>query len=259
MDGRIPDIARCSLDDFKSVRLQDRVDTKFVVPARLVPGLLEAVSGKYAALEIAGEIRHRYESLYFDTPAFDFYAAHARGRKPRSKVRMRHYCANDLFWLEHKRKKELRTKKKRIEIGAIAPELSPECLAFLSRFDLPCAPSELRPVLWTRFDRVTLRDLPGTERATVDFGLAVERWLPPEEEGTGRRVDFSPVAIVELKQSRVRRDSPLFAELRSRGLAPRSWSKYSVGCSLLVPGLKANAFKPQRLLLERLSGNEVHP
>ena len=254
MDALDRIFARCPLDDFKSVRLQDRVDTKFVVPARLVPGLLESVSGEYAALEIAGKTVHRYESLYFDTPDFDFYNDHARGRKPRSKVRMRHYCANDLFWLEHKRKKELRTKKKRIEIESISPELSPECLAFLSRFDLPCAPGELRPALWTRFDRVTLRDLAGTERATVDFGLSVERWLAPDADpGAVRRIDFSPVAIVELKQSRVRRDSPPFSELRARGLAPRSWSKYSVGCSLLVPGLKANAFKPQRLLLEKLS------
>ncbi len=254
MDGRaLESIARCTLDDFKSVKLQDRVDTKFVVPASLLPELLESVSGEYAVLEIGGDVRQPYESLYFDSPALDFWRDHARGKKPRSKVRMRRYGANGLLFLEHKRKKELRTKKKRIGIESIVPRISGGMAEFLSRFPLPCAPSELRPVLWTRFDRVTLRDLPGTERATVDFGLTAERWTAPEE-GAAPRIDFSAVAIVELKQSRVRRFSPLYAALRARSFRPSPWSKYGVGCAFAFDGLPANRFKPQRLLLERLRG-----
>ena len=243
-------IPPCSLEELSSVKLLDRVDTKYVVPSSFLHTLLSEIAADYQVLELKGHRLHSYETLYFDTADLHFFNIHQRGMKPRRKVRVRRYGTNQLTFLEHKYKRSLRTKKKRIGRADLSPLLSEEELLFLKSKGVEAA---LEPSLWVRFQRVTLRALDGSERCTIDCGLEVEpyadsRWfshrLPPP--------DFSPMAIVEIKQSSYDRNSSLSLALRKWGYRPGPWSKYTMGCALSFSGLKSNRLKPQKMLLDKL-------
>lgn len=239
----------CSLEGLSSVKLLDRVDTKFVIPVSLLPVLLERIVSGYEVLELNGARIHPYDTLYFDTPTLDFYHLHHNGWKPRRKVRIRHYSTNGKYFLEHKFKRKYRTKKKRVERPDFSVVLSDEELSFLR--DKGVA-ERMEPSLRVRFNRITLRALDGSERCTIDLGLEVA----PAPELTRYTPspflpDFSPIVIVELKQSHYRRNSLLYSELRELGFRPQSWSKYAVGCALSFTGIKYNRLKEQKSLLEK--------
>jgi hypothetical protein len=53
------------------------------------------------------------------------------------------------------------------------------------------------------------------------------------------------LVVAELKQPRSAHDSPFLALAREAHLHPSGFSKYCIGVSLLYPGIKHNAFKPE--------------
>ena len=242
-----------SLDQMDSIRLMNRIDTKYVTTLDVLSRVLDMARSSYLALD-AGEGKiSPYDSIYFDTPGREMYTRHHDRRLVRRKVRTRVYMATGATFLEIKRKNNHgRTKKKRI---GIPPEcfndfsLAPGSGDFLSRWtEYDCA--MLSPKIETRFDRVTLVDKAMTERLTIDMNLEFTAL------DSGRKAFLEDAVIIELKQSghapSIIRD--ILLELRVK---PLRVSKYCIATALTVPGVRANRFKMKIRMIEKLKGNKI--
>lgn len=232
-----------SLAEMDGVKLQDRVDTKYVFAESRLPEVLQAMLPHYRLLEVNGARGTDYRSLYFDTADLQHYQAHHNRRTFRSKVRFREYIGSGLVFLEVKRKTGRgRTDKKRIRVEAIPEVLSTEQQAFVaaaSKSDLP-----LQATLWNYFTRYTFVSRTAPERLTMDVALRYS--------AAGDDRELGGVVIAELKQERADRTSPFVRIMRERIFPTSGMSKYCVGLLLLGRNVKHNAFKAVLLKLEKL-------
>ncbi|HNU55243.1 MAG TPA: polyphosphate polymerase domain-containing protein [Flavobacteriales bacterium] len=232
-----------SLEEMDGVKLQDRVDTKYVFGEGRLAEVLEAMLPHYRLLEVDGKRGTPYRSLYFDTPDLRDYYAHHNRRTFRSKVRFREYIGSDLVFLEVKRKTGRgRTDKKRMRVEAIPEELTPEQQAFVAQASQSDAP--LQATLWNHFTRYTFVNRTSPERLTMDIDLRYS------SAGEDRRL--GGIVIAELKQERADRTSPFVRIMRERIFASSGMSKYCVGLLLLGKRVKHNAFKAVLLKLDRI-------
>lgn len=244
-DDRL-DLARfdpISLAEMDGVKLQDRMDTKYVFAERDLPGVLEAMLPHYLLLEVDGQRGTAYRSLYFDTADHQHFKDHHNRRTFRVKVRFREYLGSDLVFLEVKRKTGRgRTDKKRLRVQAIPEALSPEQQAFVANASRSA--TTLHASLWNYFTRLTFVNKHQPERLTMDIDL---RYSQPGEERS-----LGAVVIAELKQERADRTSPFVRIMRERVIPPSGMSKYCIGMLLLERPVKHNAFKEVLLKLEKL-------
>jgi hypothetical protein len=225
------------------VKLQDRVDTKYVFSETDLPGVLEAMMKDYRLLEVDGVRGTSYRSLYFDTPDLQHYQDHHNQRTFRNKVRFREYLGSGLVYLEVKRKTGRgRTDKKRMRVEAIPAALSPEQHAFVTAALGKEQP--LQATLWNNFTRYTFVNRNAPERLTMDVGLTFA--------DSGAERSLGPIVIAELKQERADRTSPFVRLMRQRVFAASGMSKYCVGTLLVEKNVKPNAFKAVLLKLQRL-------
>src|SRR5512137_1883455 len=79
------------LEGMEKVKLMDRVDTKYLLPANRVSDLLGMMQGRYMVLEIGNSRISSYETVYLDTHDYYFFNHHVTGRTGRVKVRFRKY------------------------------------------------------------------------------------------------------------------------------------------------------------------------
>lgn len=223
-------LAPISLADLNAkAELMTRVDRKYFVPRALFIDLLERSAGQFRALEIDNARVFRYRTIYFDTPAFDFFRQHAQGRRHRFKVRTRTYCQSGDCRLEVKSKGyREQTVKQRIAHSRETPDvLDVKDFAFISSITGTDS-AALRPVLETIYHRATLYH--AHQRVTCDIEL---------ENLAGGQVHYGPSdVLVETKSSGP--SGPLDLLLRSAGVRAHSVSKYCVAASLLYPELPRN-------------------
>ena len=107
-----------------SVKLMNRIDTKFVFEIELLKKALQEIKEYYYILEIKGLRMSAYRSLYFDTDEFKFYYEHHNGKTNRNKVRYREYLESGLCFLEVKHKNNKgKTIKKRIKVDKISQQI----------------------------------------------------------------------------------------------------------------------------------------
>jgi len=232
-----------SLAEMDGVKLQDRVDTKYVFGEDRMPEVLTAMLPDYRLLEVAGVRGTRYRSLYFDTADLKHYRDHHNKRTFRSKVRFREYIGSGLVFLEVKRKTGRgRTDKKRMQVESIPDVLSEEQQAFVMKSSRMAQPVEA--ILWNHFTRYTFVNKNAPERLTMDVGL---RYSDP----SGER-ELGGIIIAELKQERADRTSPFVRIMRSRVMQASGMSKYCVGMLLMEKNVKHNAFKAVLLKLQQL-------
>lgn len=244
LEARVGLFAPISLDEMDSVRLMDRVDTKYIYPRALLPDLIGQLIDDYRVLEVDGERLAPYSTLYFDTPSRKAYYDHHNGKSNRHKYRMREYRSTGQAFFEVKqRNNKGRTVKRREAIAAIRPRLDSRATAMIG--DTAGWRGEMGPAIWTRFKRITFvgRDRP--ERVTVDLDL---EFLDLENHRAG----LPSVAIVEVKQARSDGASPMRELLRHEGHRPTRISKYCVASLLLDPTLKRNRFKTALLAVQAL-------
>lgn len=235
--------APISLAEMDGVKLQDRVDTKYVFGEHQLPDVLEAMLPHYRLLEVGGVRGTDYRSLYFDTADLQHYKAHHDQRTFRSKVRFREYLGSDLVFLEVKRKTGRgRTDKKRMRVAAIPDALTPEQQTFVARASKSEAP--LQASIWNYFTRYTFVSRTSPERLTMDLALRYS--------AAGSERALSGVVIAELKQERADRTSPFVRIMRARVFAASGMSKYCVGLLLLGRNVKHNAFKAVLLKLDKI-------
>jgi len=224
-----------NLEHLKEEKLMNRVDTKFLFDASLLPELLPSLSSDYFALNAAGTFLQPYRSLYFDTPSFDLYYAHHNGRKPRFKIRMRKYLNSGTTFLEIKEKDNRdRTIKSRLPIADIHTALTAEQYDFFRQKTSQCL-SPLKPAVWNQYNRITLVNKNVPERLTIDLNF--------NAFNPNGFITWNPLIIAELKQENLSSNSPFSQIMRIRCIRPVNFSKYCLSMSLLLPQLKANKFK----------------
>ena len=93
-----------SLEEMDSIRLMNRMDTKYVFSAGLLPLILDTLTASYKILEIEQKRDLLYHSRYLDTEEMLFYLQHVTGKLARHKIRFRKYESTGTTFLEIKRK-----------------------------------------------------------------------------------------------------------------------------------------------------------
>lgn len=238
--------APVSLAQLDAVRLQNRVDTKFLLNQRLLMRALQAVSAQYHVLMINDTALNRYQTLYFDTPDFGMYMDHHNGAGNRYKVRSRLYVETGTSFFEVKQKNnKARTIKRRQQTAEMVTNIDEGARTFLAKA-YPDDPTVLEPKLRNSFTRITLASKANEERLTLDLGITFEV--------NGIQVSFPDIVIAEVKQARFTVDSDFFREMRRFQVRRIGFSKYCAGIARMYPEIKQNLFKERMLVLNKLSG-----
>jgi hypothetical protein len=226
-----------SLEEMRSVKLMNRIDTKYVVTNDEFLELLAMVSSQgYKVQAIDGLRAVRYDTLYYDTEERAMYIAHHNQMLNRQKIRTRHYVDSNQTFLEVKNKSNRgRTDKRRtsIDLSYFSDiHRNPQAVEYLSersRYDI----ATLTPALATRFVRITIVNPTLSERVTIDLDLEYE------DMRSGRRATIEGMAIIEIKQ-----DGNLHSHtkdrLRDMRITPLKVSKYCLGSALTVADIKRN-------------------
>jgi hypothetical protein len=198
-------------------RLMSRVDTKFIAPRASLAALLDVLADDYVLLTAAGEPAARYVTVYFDTGTQDFLNAHLRGRRPRHKLRVRHYVDRQLSSLEIKsRMPGGRTDKTQRPQEFGSNRLASDAAAWAQALTGVAAP--LGAQAWTSCQRITLLHREHATRLTIDLNVALG-------SGAGARA-LQDRVLIELKRDRSRAEPALSQALYAAGARPVSVSKY---------------------------------
>lgn len=240
-----------SLAEMDGVKLMNRVDAKFLVPLKLLPGLLEELRPHYRLLEINGHRLCDYETLYFDTPDLQFYHDHQAGRLNRYKIRQRRYVHTNTLYTEVKFKNnKRRTIKTRIPNVTLTDNaLSSETNTFL-REQTPFDPAALMPVLWVDYTRLTLVSRTTAERLTLDLNLSFRN-------ETGHK-SYEQLVVAEVKQDSLRH-SRFLDLMKKYRFRQGSLSKYCLGVISLDKTVKHNRFKEKLKYLLKINARAAAP
>ncbi len=233
-----------SLADLDSVKLMNRVDSKFVFNIAVFENILIELQENYSILEIESKRVFKYESLYFDTPEYQLYKHHHCGKPARVKVRYRKYVDSDLVFFEVKKKtKAGRTDKHRIVQPQISTTIQESEAALLEKMNVQLP--NLEEKVWVYFDRITMASKGTQERITIDMNLALE--------DSHQKKYFPNIIIAEVKQERYSRISKFVEVLRKRNIPELSISKYALSVVTMKEGVKKNNFKA---MINKL--NKIH-
>lgn len=239
--------APISLKKMNKVALQNRTDTKYVMPITTLQQMMAQLTDDYSTLVVKGQRLSDYRTLYFDTATFDLYHRHHAGALDRYKVRAREYVASELAFLEVKHKvNKGRTIKKRMQTSGLVDAFDEETAVFLQN-TYPHNAAALEPKLWVEYSRITLASLRYKERVTIDINLRFS-W-------ESKTIGLPHIAIVEVKQEGIPHHSDIVQQLRQQRIRKTGFSKYCVGVSMIYPTLKHNNFKSKLRLVEKLALN----
>ena len=241
-----------TLERMDSIRLMNRIDTKFVTDTLMLKNILnDALSHGYLVFESDGERLHAYDSIYFDTSDLQMYAEHRRGKLVRQKVRTRVYCESGLCFLEVKKKNNhSRTRKKRVEIPLADFQdfrSDPEARLWLSSHS-GYSVEEVSPAIETLFNRITLVNKGLTERLTIDTSVTFKNLR------TRATADLGAAVIIELKQDG-RTHSEMKDILLKHRVKPFRISKYCIGVSITDSRVRTGRFKEKIRYIDKLNKN----
>ncbi|SNR38386.1 VTC domain-containing protein [Lutibacter agarilyticus] len=233
-----------SLNEMDGVSLMKRTDTKFIIHQQQLIEVLKTITNQYKVLEINKNRLLTYSSLYFDTENKKFYHDHHNGKVNRTKVRMRKYMESNSCFLEIKQKDgKGKTTKSRIQIKDFETELSQNLVEFIN--SKTSEKFNLKPSIWNKFDRITLVNKHAMERLTIDLNLEFNMETSSKS--------YKNLAIIEVKQQRFDRTSPVVKSLKKIGINPYSMSKYCIGMTNIYPELKYNRFKRKIIKINKIT------
>lgn len=217
-----------------------RFDTKYLLPSRLLPGVLADLPGDYCIAAFGGRRVQNYESVYFDDSRLTCYQDHQRGKLPRQKARFRKYLDSGNAFLEIKRKTNQKTTHKWRRL--IPPEQAAALTLYPSDRDFirECFtrnPGTMVPRIRVRFSRLCLKSRDTGERVTMDRALMVT------DPRTGDKRIVDDFIIAEVKQARISRQSPFRCLMSELALRPASFSKYCFGIYTFYPRERHNRLK----------------
>jgi len=238
-----------SLAEMDSVKLMNRVDTKYLIGDSQLPELMKKALKHYRVVEIDGKRILPYSTIYFDTDNTEMYMMHHNRKLNRYKIRMRSYIDSGISFLEIKSKNNKgRTSKKRIGIPSTQFEsmLLNEKEQLFVTTKTPFLPLTLKPLLKNSFQRITLVDNDLTERITLDTSLTYLNLT----DGICKSVPG--LVIIEMKQDGACR-SAFKTFMNDLSITPGSISKYCLGMVMVNPGLKSNRFKNKLRIINKIS------
>jgi hypothetical protein len=91
-----------TLEEMCSVKLMNRIDTKYVASEAMVMELLrQTAKYGYRAQVHGGVIAARYDTRYFDTESREMYVVHHNRQLTRQKIRTRHYEDGSATYTRH--------------------------------------------------------------------------------------------------------------------------------------------------------------
>lgn len=185
-----------------------------------------------------------YSSLYFDTKDKKFYKDHHNGKVNRTKIRIRKYVDSDTCFLEIKQKDgKGNTTKTRASINDFEQDLSDKSIGFIN--EITNSDLNLEPIIWNQFNRITLVNKIDKERLTVDLNLSFEK--------SGSFKIYNKLVIIEVKQERFTRTSPVVQQLKLKQINPYSISKYCIGMISIYDDLKYNRFKKKLMKINKIT------
>lgn len=237
------------LSQVEKVQLMNRVDEKYIIPFKLIDQILIDAAPFYKILDINNLRLSTYKSLYYDTPRFDLYHSHQRGKSNRYKIRSRNYVDSDasFFEIKHKNHKG-RTIKTRIEQDfELCKTLNDIQIEFLKTHS-SLNHTLLEASLWVHYKRITLIHKNFNERVTIDLELSFES----QKKSKG----FPDIVIAEIKQEKFK-GSEFIQILKKHQLRSGSVSKYCLGMLSLNTELKQNRFKEKLIHLYKIQ-NQNH-
>ena len=237
-----------SLDEMSSIRLMNRIDTKYLANEQQLVRLLEMARGEYMVQSIDGIRQSEYSTQYLDDRFNTMYLNHHNGRVPRQKVRIRTYVdTNDDFFEVKIKNNHGRTKKKRMHLTGADTYVQEGASAFLEEHAMLSIPlSDMRPKVANHFKRITLVNNAKTERLTIDRELSFHN----SETGLDRNMDN--LVVIEVKRDG-NTYSPIQDLLRELRIFPSGFSKYCIGMALTTPGIKRNLFNERLRKIEKLT------
>ena len=246
--------APVTLDEMDSVKLMNRIDTKYLTSEHVLMEILkDAAADGYRALETDGLKINPYDSLYYDTDSLKMFQDHHNRRLVRQKVRTRSYLTSGLAFLEIKRKNNKgRTKKKRISIPMSDFDdfrnntQAADYLAAHSAY----TKDQVSPVLETLFNRITLVNRAMTERLTIDTSLVFRN------HRTGVAASLKDAVIIELKQDG-RADSEMKNILLDHRVKPIRVSKYCIAVTLTDPDARCGRFRTKVRRIEKTINKKI--
>ena len=250
----LEEMGSVTLEEMSSVKLMNRIDTKYVTKEATLQRLLEAAAAAgYRVLESDGTRLHPYDSVYFDTPGMDMFYMHHNRRLVRQKVRTRCYVSSGDAFLEIKRKNNHgRTSKKRVGIQPFEMMEfagNPEACEFLAKHSW-FSVGDIGPVLETRFRRITLVNPSLTERLTIDTQLEFKNFR------TAQDTTLQDAVIIELKQDG-RAASQMKGILLELRVKPLRVSKYCIAVTLTDASAKTGRFKEKVRAIEKIIGKKL--
>ncbi|MFT6097772.1 MAG: hypothetical protein ACJAYF_000306 [Arenicella sp.] len=212
-----------SLKELNEMALDNRVDSKFVLPKKILGDILEHLSNNYSILTVDNQNIFTYENTYFDTPDRFFYKSHHNGKLNRQKLRFRRYKESDLCVLETKLKtNKLRTIKQRIPIKENNQE---DIVSFLNEH-IHSITGSLSPKLFNNYHRMTFTHLRKKEKVTIDFNLGFEN---PDNSLQYHIDDYF---VVEVKTNDKVHLSEFSLYCKENGIRKKRFSKYCMGTCL---------------------------
>ena len=222
-----------------------RYDSKFLLRHDALLPFLASLSADYSLLFAGQSSIASYRTVYYDTPERTSYHDHARGRRPRTKIRIRHYAERSLSYLEIKTKSNHeQTQKARRKRTFNDETLTTDDHRFLAPH-LRLDPGALSHSLVTDFRRITLLSLAHDERMTVDLDMSFQH--------QGKHHALPPAVLVEIKQGRFDRSTCAMTSLHKHRAHSVDFSKYCVSLALSGDVGRTHAFRPSIRLLERIS------
>jgi hypothetical protein len=237
------------LDKAKLIKLEDRVDHKFICPVSLLPAIFKECYNEYSAVELNSKRWAKYNNLYFDTKNHSLYHQHHSGKLNRYKIRIRTYLESGDSFLEIKsRTNKGRTQKVRTQINSNIIDDNAKAIIYNNtgiNFE------ELSPAIAIAYNRITLININRSERVTIDFDIKFKR------ENIEKGIEN--LAIIEIKQ-KTSENSNLKNILHLHNIMEGSISKYCLGISQMIPNIKQNLFKEQHLQIHKLveNGNRIN-
>jgi len=237
-----------SLDEMSSIRLMNRIDSKYLANEEQLGRLLELAHDDYMVQSINGVLQSEYKTQYLDDRFNTMYLNHHNGRLTRQKVRIRTYVdTGDNFFEVKLKNNHGRTKKKRIHLTGADTYVQDGAAEFLEEHGMLSIPlSDLKPKVANHFKRVTLVNKAKTERLTIDRHLSFHN----NETGLDRIMEN--LVVIEVKRDG-NTYSPIQDLLRELRIFPSGFSKYCIGMALTTPGIKRNMFNERIRKIEKLT------
>ena len=237
-----------SLDEMASIRLMNRIDSKYLANEEQLSRLLTLAQDDYMVQSIDGIRQSEYSTQYLDDRFNTMYLNHHNGRLTRQKVRIRTYVdTGDNFFEVKLKNNHGRTKKKRIHLTGADTYVQEGAAEFLEEHGMLSIPlSDMMPKVANHFKRITLVNNAKTERLTID------RYLSFHNVETGLDRFMENLVVIEVKRDG-NTYSPIQDLLRELRIFPSGFSKYCIGMALTTPGIKRNMFNERIRKIEKLT------